>query len=92
MNTLKRITNRPAMVLAAALLLTAPAFGQEAAPGKEAEALPMELVLGGSIALLLLVLLLVFLLMTFVQLLPSPPAGYSLLEDTEVRRHRSSEC
>ena len=70
MNTLKRITNRPAMVLAAALLLAAPAFGQQAAPGNEAEALPMELVLGGSIALLLLVLLLVFLLMTFVQLLP----------------------
>jgi cytochrome c oxidase cbb3-type subunit 3 len=69
MNPLIRITNRPAMVLAAALLLAAPAFGQ-AAPDKKAEALPMELVLGGSIALLLLVLLLAFLLMTFVQLLP----------------------
>jgi cytochrome c oxidase cbb3-type subunit III len=70
MNNFVKNSTRPAMALAVAWLLALPTFGQEAAMEKKAAAPSLELVLGGGIALFLLGLLLVFLLMTFLQLLP----------------------
>jgi cytochrome c oxidase cbb3-type subunit III len=82
MNNLVRNLTRPVLALAA-LVLAAPVFGQEATAGKPAPGLLPELVLGGSIALLLAGLLLVFLLMAFVQLLPLLLKFY----DHPARRH-----
>jgi cytochrome c oxidase cbb3-type subunit III len=70
MNNFVRNSTRPALALAGTLLLALPTFGQQAAMDKKAAAPSLELVLGGSLALFLAGLLLVFLLMTFVQLLP----------------------
>jgi cytochrome c oxidase cbb3-type subunit 3 len=70
MNDFTRNVHRPALALAAALLLAAPGLAQQAAPEKKAAAPSLELVLGGSIALMLVSLLLLALLITFLQLLP----------------------
>jgi cytochrome c oxidase cbb3-type subunit III len=69
MNNFVRNSTRPALILAA-LLLALPTFAQQAATDKKAAAPSLELVLGGGIALFLAGLLLVFLLMTFLRLLP----------------------
>lgn len=78
---------RAATILGVGLLLSAPAFGQEAAATeKAAEAMPLELVLGGAVAGFFFLVLLVFLLMAFIQALPLLQKFY----DHPRRRHTAT--